>query len=894
MSPFIGRRGELEELGRTVAVERAVTVVGAGGSGKTRLVSEVLARSAAADPLAWVELGPVRDPAMVVEQVARAAGVTIDAVKGPLLSVCAQLRERPMLLCWDNCEHLLEACASLADVLLRECPRLRLLATSRQPLGIDGEMTWRLSPMRQAEAIDLFVDRARRARADLVMDDEAVAAVSRICVRLEGMPLALEMAAGWAKVLTPMQIDAALDDRFRLLVSPKRGTVTRHATLEASVDWSYQLLSENSQRLLRQVSAFVNWFCLDDAHALDEESSLVEVTESLRALGDLSLLRVVDVAGVARYRLSETVRDFAIQRRREAGEEDAVCRRHMAYFGDCAVRLSKSAAENSSAAFDDLDRIYDDVSVAVRFALATDDTAAAREILVALIPYWATRRSACDGVALLEEFLPRIDDATQLGRLQGALAIIAAVAGRRDLVEHASAQAFELASSTGDEMSSAVAFAAAAQSAYDSDPYRAAALARTAHERANKAGCWFTSEFALTIEALALANHDRFTDAEARAQALYRRVAAHHDPFRVALARGVFARCATQTGDLRRAEFHGRIAAGMSARLGHYHVGGLTAIYAWAQALGGDVDAALELIRQPVAPSGDAEIDAGGTALVTGKILLLSGDLHAAMDLLARAIGPSQSPSSNWIVGRARPAFAKALRLAGRRDDAQVCAELALAEADALGVPSLRAEALDELGSLRMDIDPVRAAKLHHEALVLRTELGLHTFVPDSLDALAADECATGRLDAAARLLAASDAARSVVGYPRPRVSGPWHSTITEELESALGSDTYALRRGEGLAMQAGEAVDYACRARGSRNRPTFGWASLTPTEQQIIGLLPLGMTNTAIGERLFMSRSTVKAHLSHIYTKLDVSNRQELVAVAATRTHDTLSKRGG
>ena len=235
----------------------------------------------------------------------------------------------------------------------------------------------------------------------------------------------------------------------------------------------------------------------------------------------------------------------------------------------------------------------------------------------------------------------------------------------------------------------------------------------------------------------------------------------------------------------------------------------------------------------------------------------------------------------NWIVARSRVGLAEALRRVGRHDEAAGHADLAVALARRLPAPFILAAALDQVALLAAAKDGGRAEDLHHEAMRVRTEHGLRTFLVQSLDHVARLAMAGGRPAEAVRLLAASDAARDRMGYPRPQVEQPDHIALVDAVRGSLG-DSFSNFWSEGAALSLDDAVAYASRARGPRARPPFGWASLTPTEQQVVGLVAEGLTNPEIGSRLFISRATVKAHLSRIFAKLDVDNRAGLAALAA------------
>ena len=265
LTSFVGRDTEMVEVGGLLAGNRLVTLTGAGGVGKTRLAVQVAATVADnyGDGSWYVDLAPITDPELVPLTVARALGLPDRPGRSPLNCLLQFIGVRQMLVVLDNCEHLLDASAALTAALLSACPRLTLLATSREPIGVAGEVTWRVPSLSLAgDAIRLFSDRAGHARPGFSVDDDNAAAVAEICRRLDGMPLAIELAAARVRALSPQEILAGLQDRFRLLTGGSRTAVRRQQTLQASVDWSHALLTEPERILFRRLAVFVGGFDL--------------------------------------------------------------------------------------------------------------------------------------------------------------------------------------------------------------------------------------------------------------------------------------------------------------------------------------------------------------------------------------------------------------------------------------------------------------------------------------------------------------------------------------------------------------------------------------------------------------------------------------------------------
>lgn len=341
LTRFVGRDRELAELARLVPTTRLLTLTGAGGSGKTRLAGEAMGRAPRAfDQVAWADLAPIHEDSRILPAIAAAIGVQARADSPTIESIIDAVADRAILVVLDNCEHVVDTCAGIAESLLRQCPRLTILATSREALGVPGETAWLVPPMREDEAVQLFVERAQSVLPSFSLTVANQTAVQDICRRLDGIPLAIELAAARVRVLSPQQIAERLSDAFSVLGGGSRTALARQRTLRGAIDWSFALLTPPEQQLLLRLSVFSGTFSIDAVESICTGAPLddASVLDELSGLVDKSLV-VMEVDGDdARYRLLETVRQYADERLRATPEHAAFRERHAHHFLELAER----------------------------------------------------------------------------------------------------------------------------------------------------------------------------------------------------------------------------------------------------------------------------------------------------------------------------------------------------------------------------------------------------------------------------------------------------------------------------------------------------------------------------------------------------------------------------
>ncbi|WP_197370011.1 ATP-binding protein, partial [Streptomyces clavuligerus] len=422
LTSFVGREADMETLRADLRGARLVTLLGPGGSGKTRLSVEVADRLADRTPDGvWMaELAPVDDPDAVAEAVLTALGARQTRLRGagseelraaerhsddPLDLLTEYCARRRMLLVLDNCEHLVAAAATLAERLLESCPGLTVLATSREPLGIPGELVRPVEPLPAPTALRLLAERGAQARPGFRVEDDPDAC-AEICRRLDGLPLAIELAAARLRMLAPRQIADRLDDRFRLLTSGSRTALPRQQTLRAVVDWSWELLDGPERAVLRRLSVFAGGCDLTAAEAVCAETApdgapgAQDIAELLGSLVDRSLVLAAPVGpgGAMRYRLLETVAEYASTRLDEAGDRPATERRHLVHYRELARTtdpLLRGAGQ--LAAIEVLGTEYENLRTALRRAVAARDEQEALCMVLGLAWYWHIRDLRAEG-----------------------------------------------------------------------------------------------------------------------------------------------------------------------------------------------------------------------------------------------------------------------------------------------------------------------------------------------------------------------------------------------------------------------------------------------------------------------------------------------------------------
>jgi predicted ATPase/DNA-binding CsgD family transcriptional regulator len=850
LTTFVGREPELAALDAALRDARLVTVAGPGGCGKTRLAVAMAERRA--DEACWVDLAATADPQGVAEALAEATGAHLAADQTGIRALARQLADRRMLVCLDNCEHVLAAAAEAALELVRSCPQITVLATSREPLGIAGETVWRVPPMSPQDAVALFTERAAASDEGDEGDEVRIA-----CVKLDGIPLAIELAAAWSGTLSVPEILQGLDDRFALLVRGPRGVAARHQTLAASMAWSHDLLAEEDRVLFRRLGVFHGGFTLEPARAVCGLPPVAAMA-GLRRLVEKSLVVADTRGGTARYRMLETIRQYAVARLAAAGETAMARDLHLDAFLAYTSQAAPLLTTDKDAWRAAIGAEQENLRAALEWGLARPDPERGRRLAAALPWWWHLSGRGHEGLAFLHQAIELGGPDQLQARLLTGLALVADTTRPLGLEYDAAQAALKIADEAGDAATGCLARLLSAVGVFYHDFDEGGALAAAAQEQARQVGDGFVVDGATALMGIIAHLCDDHDEAVPLLRTAVAGLLGRGDRGVAATALGFLASSALYTGDLAQARELAEEAVRTARPLNDYHrVGSACGVLATVAATAGRFDEARDILDPMVrlVESADPAPFVPGLSRTLGYLHLWAGRPDEAIGWFEKDAGDGTYMDPPTLTG-----LAAARRAAGDHARAAESVRTALETARRIGLPRVTADALEQ--SALLETDPARAQDLHHEALALRAEHGLWLYCVDSLEALADLADRSESYAEAARLRAACARARADMGLP-PRPG-------QEPDEDAISLP---------------EAVAYARRARGKRNRPASGWASLTPAERSVVELAVEGLSNPDIGARLFMSRSTVKTHLSHIYAKLGVTNRTELATKAGHRS---------
>lgn len=890
LTPFIGRAEELAEAKRAVAGYRMVTFTGAGGCGKTRMAIETVSQlSPMFDEVWYCDLAALADPEMVPQAVRIAIGAEASPVTSDTDVVRDHVASRQALLVVDNCEHVIAAVAELLSVILGVGTHVHVLATSREPLGVAGEVTWRVPSLRwpasadaddvgSYDAVALFLDVATRTKPGFALTAANAAWVVNICARLDGIPLALELAAARLGALSVEQIAEGLNDRFRLLGRGHRTVLARQQTLLASVGWSHDLLNEEQRVAFRRLAVFAGSFDLPAGFAVVDQADGVDL---IAQLVDRSLLVLDDSTSEPRFRLLETLRQYASEKLLDAGEADTTAARHLAYYAAWAEALDHEFDTSGLGAFL-IAAIaeLDNVRAACEWAIESGHTVDGLRLAAALERVWVHLGEAREAQRWLEALL--VDETLdEVLRLKGYMALTSAYEYFNESrpARAAAAKALPLAREVGDLK----------------------LLARLLVRNGEMVAFVRLEEgLAMIDEAIEITQRLDLPDVYAEAITYKGSVLGAPGSY-VAMAE-----------DGLRAALPGGEVATARPRF----------MYALSLANAGELDLATEHLRR--VQEAVTQIDDHWARILNSSVLASIGRQRGGgLDQLEanfRELEDRQRPDGLAFIGallapeRYREGnFEEALRVldlalpfftltGGALGGVGACTVFAtraatyLAQGDEGAARNALAEsanydptacyAMFGLNALYMLAITTRALGHYGDAesyvhdaggLALRDQM--RNGVSGILDVAAALRTDVGADLDAVRLFAAADALNERMGILRPSDPLLDVAAIRASLSARTEPEAYEEAELAGAALSPEDAIEFASRGRGKRNRPSTGWESLTPTEAKVTALVSEGLSNPQIGEKLFISARTVSTHLSHVFAKLNVASRSELAA---------------
>lgn len=855
------------------------------------------AGSGYADGARFIEFAALTDPGLVPQAVATALSIREQPGQAVGDTLVARLRGRHLLLVLDNCEHLVHAVARLADRLLGSCANLAVLVTSQVILAIAGERVWPVPPLfvpdppvaddvlAASEAVTLFCARAAATSPGFAARGESLGTVAEICRRLDGIPLAIELAAARTSMLSLSELAARLDARFTLLTGGSRAVLPRHQTLQTALDWSHNLLSPAEQALLRRLAVFAGGFSLEAAEAVCADAALPAVFDALAGLVAKSLV-LADTGRVqSRYRMLETVRLYAAEQLARSGEGIRVRADHAHWCVDLAERAEPALTGPDQVAWlERLDMEQDNLRLALDWGLSERRGELCLRLAAAEALFWRIR-------GMFREGRERLAAALALGADQPAHLRARALWGAGfmalmldDLVSSKQAldESLLLAEQIGDRRGQARALLLLG----NGYPVNAIRLLERSVALSREAG----DDWCLA-HALAMLGRVHLDDGDVdlarpvleECLAVARRT---RDPQSLRIGLGILGELALGQGQYQVAEALLTEGLATGRELGEpFTIAFMMCLLGGLAAGRGDYEDARERLEAAlhIHREGGVGRTIADTLCSLARVERLGGDCATAEALYSQAMGmmaEAGTRSSEVRLGLGELAIA-----AGDLQQARAHLEAALEPAQGRGNRRSVAAVTAGLARLaRAEGDLLRSASLHCEALDLYRQVGALPSVAHGLEELAGLASRLAAPERAARLFGAAESLRASHGYARPPVWQSGYDGDVGAARDALGGARLDELRAEGSRTSVAEAVLYALRGWGPRLRGVDGWAGLSRAEWEVVNLVREGLTNAEIGHRLFISPRTVESHLTHVFAKLGIRSRRGLARGLASR----------
>jgi len=911
INAFVGRERELAAVGRLLNTARLVTILGPGGIGKTRLGLEAAIQNLDQFPEgAWFADLAAAQTGGVPAAAAAALGLK-PGKRHSEESLADEIDSRRMLLFLDNCEHVLDETATLANTLLTACPGLCVLATSREPLGLVGERVWTLAALTtppqtedslgllsEYESVKVFVDTAKAVRPDFRFNHRSASAVAEICRRMEGMPLGIRLAASRLKSLSADEVLERLGDLLSFQGQAVKHIAERHHSLQAALDWGHDLLTKDEQILFRRLSVFKVGFTLEMAEQICTDKLITshQVLGLIERLEAKSLLASDTSLTPTRFRMRETPRLHAAGKLEVAGEDAAFKTAHLKWCLKLAEQAEPELIGRDQAQWlARLEQEGENLHAALEYALTSRPGAQPLRLATRLIPFWWLSGRLQEGSRRLEAALtaaPRSAPAALRAKAHWGLGLLVGHTGDLAKAEPAAERALSLYTSA------------------DNDAGRARAL-------------WLLGLLHLFRQPSVALDWSEQSAAAAEEVG---------DVWCLAEAFANIGRAQMMLGGPKMAEVNFKRSVGSAEQAGDNRALAAALMgVGWIAMVRGEYETAQAKLNDALNCAGEVgRLEKAECLLFLADLARHKNDFNKARGFLDEGLTMAKSLQSRVLTARS---YAGLARLSQAENDLEGAAryfdhaimiakesgfsyilvralqgrsQLSLGEGNRPRAIELIKEALDVARNssdkegtahslyplamfARSDGDDERATAALYEALGIYYEMGTPPGVTACLGALAGLAVVQGRPNIAARLFGLS---HSLFGSPGGRFSGfcdcsacRVNDSQVADLKEKMGPVEFELAWTQGSEMSLDEAVAYASRGRGGRaNRATSGWASLTRVEREVVALLAEGLTNAEMGHRLFVSPRTVGTHLTHIFDKLDIRSRKEIARAAACR----------